>query len=122
MGGAVGSLEPGNVCESQVGCQKALGESGKSRGEEFICSSLIVQEIISLHVTLGGESRREVSVLWHGGAVGIPCLRASPAPHPESRQERSCLREDTQKEGVGGVGVGGHFWGRQGAAGGQGTH
>lgn len=120
----MGNLEIGNVCKSQVGCQEAMGEPGKSRGEP-ICSSLIVLEIISLHAMLGGESR-EVKCLCCGTGVqwAFPALEPL---LPESRQsatglERSCLREDTQRERMGEAVLGGHFWGMQGAAGGQRTH
>lgn len=72
----------------------------------------------------GGESR-EVKCLCCGMGVqwAFPALEPL---LPQSRQsetglERSRLREDTQREGMGGAGLGGHFWGTQGAAGGQGT-
>lgn len=76
------------------------GEPGKSRGEP-ICSSLIVPEIISLHAILAGENR-EVKCLCCGMGLhwAVPALEPL---LPESRQsatglERSCLREDIQRE------------------------
>lgn len=52
----MGNLEPENVCESQVECQEAVGEPGKSDGEP-ICSSFVVLEVIFLYTMCGRESR-----------------------------------------------------------------
>lgn len=81
MEGAVGNLEPGNVCKSQAGCQEAVGKPGKS-GREPVCCSLTVLEIISLHTVLGGESReRDVcAVAWGCSGHSLPLSPSCPPP------------------------------------------
>lgn len=53
-----------------------MGETRKTEGDP-VCSTLTLLEIISLQTALGvGQAERTegyLCVLWHWGAVGIPC-------------------------------------------------